>query len=156
MEVNEKLENCGWIFLRFWGKDIKNNVVACADEYRKGMEGKRMIRFAAEEYQECKKWIAEKIQSGYSWNDVKKLCVSNKLFEDEFYRLQDDEMIIPPTMKPEEWELLVCEQEENHIPIVDMFGGISSEGRTNTFSVPTGVASAWNNYKNYLLGRIGR
>lgn len=35
MEVNEKLENCGWIVLRFWGKDIKNNVVACADEIEK-------------------------------------------------------------------------------------------------------------------------
>lgn len=113
-----------------------------------------MNRFTAEKYRDCKKWIAEKIQSGYSWNDVKKLCVSNELFEEEFYRLQNDEMIIPPTMKPEEWEMLVCEQEENHIPIVDMFGGISSEGRTNTFPVPTGVVSAWNNYKNYLLGRI--
>lgn len=112
-----------------------------------------MVRFAAEEYQECKKWIAQKIQSGYSWGDVKKLCTTDELFQEEFYRLQDDEMIIPPTMSPEDWEALVCEQEENHIPIVDMFGGISAEGATNTLSVPIGGASAWNNYKNHLLGR---
>ena len=115
--------------------------------------GKEMIRFAAEEYQECKKWIAQKIQAGYSWADVKKLCTTDEMFEEEFYRLQDDEMIIPPTMNPEDWAALVCEQEENHIPIVDMFGGISAEGATNTLSVPMGGASAWNNYKNHLLGR---
>ena len=30
-EVNEKLRNDGWIVLRFWGKEIKRNVSACAD-----------------------------------------------------------------------------------------------------------------------------
>ena len=113
-----------------------------------------MIRFAAEEYQQCKKWIAEKIQEGYSWEDVKKLCVSNEMFEEEFYRLQEDEMIIPPNMDSSDWIALVREQEENHIPIVDMFGGISANGANNTLPVPTGASSAWNNYKNYLLGRF--
>ena len=113
-----------------------------------------MIKFAAEEYQQCKKWIAEKIQGGYSWPDVKKLCVSDELFEEEFYRLQEDEMIIPPNMEPSDWIELVIEQEENHIPIVDMFGGISANGANNTLQVPTGASSAWNNYKNYLLGRL--
>lgn len=31
-EVNEKLRSEGWIVLRFWGKQIKRDVVACADE----------------------------------------------------------------------------------------------------------------------------
>ena len=66
-----------------------------------------MIKFAAEEYQQCKKWIAEKIQGGYSWSDVKKLCVSDELFAEEFYRLQEDEMIIPPNMEPSDWVDLV-------------------------------------------------
>ncbi len=30
-EVNAKLEAEGWIVLRFWGKDIKKNVEACAN-----------------------------------------------------------------------------------------------------------------------------
>ena len=29
--VTNKLENDGWIVLRFWGKDIKRNVEKCAD-----------------------------------------------------------------------------------------------------------------------------
>lgn len=30
-EVNEHLKNEGWLVLRFWGNDIKKDVVACAD-----------------------------------------------------------------------------------------------------------------------------
>ena len=31
-EVNEKLRSDGWIVLRFWGKQIKRDVITCADE----------------------------------------------------------------------------------------------------------------------------
>ena len=30
-EVNERLRNEGWIVLRFWGREIKKDVSACAD-----------------------------------------------------------------------------------------------------------------------------
>lgn len=30
-EVNEKLRGDGWVVLRFWGKEIKRDVSACAD-----------------------------------------------------------------------------------------------------------------------------
>lgn len=30
-EVNEKLRSDGWTVIRFWGKDIKNNVQGCAE-----------------------------------------------------------------------------------------------------------------------------
>lgn len=31
-EVNEYLQADGWLVLRYWGKDIKKNLTACADE----------------------------------------------------------------------------------------------------------------------------
>lgn len=31
-EVNEHLETCGWIVIRFWGKEIVSDVKRCADE----------------------------------------------------------------------------------------------------------------------------
>lgn len=31
VEVTQKLESEGWTVLRFWGNDIKNNVMLCAD-----------------------------------------------------------------------------------------------------------------------------
>ena len=32
IEVNSQLRKEGWIVLRYWGNDIKNNLAACADE----------------------------------------------------------------------------------------------------------------------------
>ena len=37
-EVNEKLRSEGWIVLRFWGKEIKRDVCACADTIQKAWE----------------------------------------------------------------------------------------------------------------------
>lgn len=37
-EVNAALEAEGWIVLRFWGKDIKKNTLACADTIQKVWE----------------------------------------------------------------------------------------------------------------------
>lgn len=34
-EVNEVLQMSGWIVLRYWGKEIKNNLSGCADEIEK-------------------------------------------------------------------------------------------------------------------------
>jgi len=33
-ENEKQLENTGWIVLRFWGKDIKKNLMACVDEVK--------------------------------------------------------------------------------------------------------------------------
>ena len=35
IEVNNKLLSEGWLVLRFWGNEIKKNVIACADEIEK-------------------------------------------------------------------------------------------------------------------------
>ena len=37
-EVTERLESEGWTVLRFWGKQIKKNVSACADIIQKAWE----------------------------------------------------------------------------------------------------------------------
>ena len=37
-EVNEKLEAEGWIVIRFWGKEIKSDVNACAEKIKKAVE----------------------------------------------------------------------------------------------------------------------
>lgn len=39
-EVNKMLTNSGWTVLRFWGKDIKKNLQACADEIERTVKGK--------------------------------------------------------------------------------------------------------------------
>lgn len=37
-EVTERLQSEGWIVLRFWGKEIKKNLSACADIIQKTWE----------------------------------------------------------------------------------------------------------------------
>ena len=38
-EVNNALRKDGWIVLRFWGKEIKNNLLLCADVVEKAVRG---------------------------------------------------------------------------------------------------------------------
>lgn len=39
IEVKEELHKQGWTVLRFWGKDIKNKTVQCADIIEKAVRG---------------------------------------------------------------------------------------------------------------------
>jgi len=39
-EVNEQLKQAGWTVLRFWGKDIKKNLMSCADTIEKAVKDK--------------------------------------------------------------------------------------------------------------------
>lgn len=41
VEVTQGLEEQGWTVLRFWGKDIKHDVKACADIVQSVWEGKQ-------------------------------------------------------------------------------------------------------------------
>ena len=54
-----------------------------------------MKDFAGAEYIKCKQWAAKMIQNGSTWDDVSNLCVSEGCEEDEFDRLQNEELIIP-------------------------------------------------------------
>jgi len=40
-EVNERLKMEGWIVLRFWGSDIRNNLLLCVDKINKVIQCKR-------------------------------------------------------------------------------------------------------------------
>lgn len=110
------------------------------------------MNFASEEYNGCKAWIAEQIQNGATWDEVKNFCVAPERVEAEFDRLRYDELTIPMSMELDEWRDLVAEIEGDYSPIVEMYG-ISAEGNSNTLPVPTDSGSAWVRYKNNLLGK---
>ena len=42
-EVNEYLENDGWLVLRFWGKEIKNNTHICADKIEAAIKERKHV-----------------------------------------------------------------------------------------------------------------
>ena len=110
-----------------------------------------MSNFASEEYNSCKEWIAAKIRDGFTWEDVKNLCVAPEEVSDEFDRLRYFTLEIPMSMELEDWKIFVSEIEGDYSPIVEMYG-ISAEGNSNTLPVPTDSGSAWVHYKNNLLG----
>ena len=110
-----------------------------------------MCNFAGAEYIKCKQWVAEKIQTGFTWEDVMHLCVSAEDEEDEFDRLQSEELIIPPNMDYTEWGPFIETIKGNYVQITDLYG--ISDGETNKLTVPTDSGSAWVRYKEYLLGR---
>ena len=39
IEVNKTLKSEGWTVLRFWGKEIKNNLDKCADKIERAVKG---------------------------------------------------------------------------------------------------------------------
>lgn len=110
-----------------------------------------MSGFASEEFTGCKKWIAEKIQSGASWDDVKNLCVAPNEVNEAFDRLKFDDLVVPMDMELDDWCALIDEMKDSYSPIVDMYG-ISAGGDSNTLPIPTDSGSAWVRYKNNLLG----
>ena len=110
-----------------------------------------MSNYAGAEYIKCKQWAAEKIQAGFSWEDVMHFCVSTEEEQDEFDRLQNEELVIPPNMEYSEWKPFIEAIKDTYIQITDLYG--ISDGETNKLTVPTDSGSAWVRYKEHLLGR---
>ena len=111
------------------------------------------MRFASEEFLDCKKWIAEKIESGNTWEQVKLFCVSEEDAPAVFDTLQNEELIIPQNMEYSDWAALVDEMKADYTPLYIPVG-ISDGHLNNSFTVPTDSGSAWMRYKNYLMGKF--
>ena len=110
-----------------------------------------MTGFSAEEYTSCKSWIAQKIGEGFTWEEVKHLCVSPEKAEAEFDYLQNEELVFPQNLEFSDWPELVNSVHSSYTPITDLFG--ISGGTSNTLPLPTDSGSAWVRYKNHLLGK---
>ena len=108
--------------------------------------------FASEEYLCCKKWISDKIEKGYTWEQVSNFCVSESDALAVFNELQNDLLVIPQNMSFNDWKSLVDEMKRGYTPLYVPVG-LSDGNLNNSFTVPTDSSSAWVRYKNYLLGK---
>lgn len=112
-----------------------------------------MLDFESKAYQPCKEWIANNIDAGKSWNDIKKLCVSDDDFDLMLQNLKDDELW-PKKLDKSIWEQFVDYYKNLLIPVMIVDGeeviAIDKGGLTNYFPVPTGYSSSWEKYKSYL------
>ena len=111
-----------------------------------------MSNYAGNEYTECKKWISEQLNDGYTWEDVRCLCAASGKEEEEFIRLREDELIIPDNMDFDEWCDFVDYVKSGYSRITEMYG-LSDGSENGNLPVPIETFSPWIKYKNYLLGR---
>ena len=110
-----------------------------------------MNSYSGDEYINIKKWAAQRIQDGSSWEELVYLCVPQSEAESEFERLQNDELLIPMDMEYQEWAQFVDVLKNSYTPITELYG--ISGGTSNSLPVPTDTGSAWVRYKNHLLGK---
>lgn len=111
-----------------------------------------MSDYASEKYLEAKKWVSKKITDGYSWDDVKTLCVSIDEAKNEFIQLRDDELILPEDMEFREWSEFIDEMKKGYSAISDPYG-LSNGFAGTALPIPTDPGSPWTQYKKYLLGQ---
>lgn len=112
-----------------------------------------MFDFEGKAYQSCKEWIAEKIDTGKTWDEIKSLCVSDSDFDMVLQDMKDDELW-PKKLDREIWVQFVEYYKKQLIPVKIVEGedvvAIDKGSLTNHFPVPTGHASSWEKYKAYL------
>ncbi|MBR4732791.1 MAG: Z1 domain-containing protein [Lachnospiraceae bacterium] len=112
-----------------------------------------MINFENSAFQPCKEWIAAKIDSHCSWEEIQKLCVNDSEFDETMQMLIDEESW-PLRLNRTIWlefvayykgNLIVMRNAENEDVVAIDNGGLS-----NHFPIPMGYTSSWEKYKGYL------
>lgn len=104
------------------------------------------------------KWISDQLELQASWEEIKNLCVSGDEFDAALQELINDEMW-PDELTHDEWVQYVDEFKKMHPAIQigkeERIVGIDQNGMNNTFAVPTGYASSWEQYKKSLSDSMG-
>ena len=112
-----------------------------------------MTNFENEAFQPCKEWVAGKINSGSTWNEIKAYGKDASNLEE----LKDEELF-PLYLTPEMWVEFVEYYKSIVIP-VQIVGdedviAIDKGGLSNSFVVPSGYSSTWEKYKSMLGNKM--
>lgn len=103
-------------------------------------------------------WISNRLDEKYSWEDIENLCSE----EGDFKSALDD--LIETEMWPEElthtqWKSYVECYKKLHPSVVlsqtQKVVGIDNNGLNNTFGIPTGASSTWEQYRKSLSSSMG-
>ena len=112
-----------------------------------------MTNFENEAFQPCKEWVAGKIDSGSTWNEIKAYGKDASNLEE----LKDEELF-PLYLTPEMWVEFVEYYKSIIIPVQMVEGedvvAIDKGGLSNSFEIPSGYSSAWERYKKYLANKM--
>ena len=109
-----------------------------------------MINYDDAIFVECKKWIAGKINHGYSWDDIIALSIDGNEPESVFRDLKEEELIVPTSMTYSDWRGFAEYVKADYATIVHLIG--LDDGQSNTLPAPMSSESPWVRYKRHLLG----
>ncbi len=112
-----------------------------------------MTNFENLAFQPCKEWIARQIDSGKSWDDIKAYGENSTNLD----TLKDEELF-PLEITSEMWIEFV-EYYRSIVVSVQIVDGeevvaIDNGGLSNTFGIPSGYSSTWENYKKFLGNKM--
>ena len=112
-----------------------------------------MTNFENEAFQPCKEWIARKIDSGSTWDEITAYGKDASNLEE----LKDEELF-PLYLTPEMWVEFV-EYYKSIVITVQIVDGedvvaIDKGGLSNSFSIPSEYSSTWERYKNLLGNKM--
>ena len=112
-----------------------------------------MTNFENEAFQPCKEWVAGKINSGSTWNEIKAYGKDASSLEE----LKDEELF-PLYLTPEMWVEFVEYYKSIVIPVQmvddEDVVAIDKGGLSNSFVVPSGYSSTWEKYKSMLGNKM--
>lgn len=112
-----------------------------------------MLDFDDSQFQPCKVWIAKSISSGATWADITSLGVEQEKREAKLRELID-EYLWPEELTVSDWESFISYYKTAYVtvslsdgePVIAIDNGITR----NHYPSPSGVQSAWQQYKERL------
>lgn len=116
-----------------------------------------MADYESGAFQPCKEWIAEQVDAGKTWEEIKGLCVDSDQYADILKKYKYEEMW-PLNLDELEWRDFVDYYKSQYIAVQIVDGeeviAIDKGGLTNTYKIPTGFSSSWEHYKNALAEKM--
>ena len=114
--------------------------------------------FNINDYADCEIWITQQLNNNKSWDEIDNLCVIESEFDAKLDSMIEDEMW-PNDLNRKRWLEYVKYFRKIHPKLVETEGktviGIDEQGFNNTFLVPSGAASTWEQYKKALRDSLG-
>lgn len=111
------------------------------------------MNFETPDFRPCKEWIADRVNEQRSWEEIEKLCTSEEMIQptlDSYY----DDLLWPDGLNAEIWREFVSYYRDMYqrVKIVsdDPVIAIDTGSLSNSFAVPSGKASSWEQYKRFL------
>lgn len=112
-----------------------------------------MVDYESGAFQPCKEWIAEQVDGGKTWDEIKSLCVEPENFVATL-KNNEFEKMWPRHLTVSVWNDFVDYYKSQYISVQIVDGeeviAIDKGGLTNAYKIPTGFSSSWEHYKNVL------